>query len=654
MTGIAAIFDRKMAGVDNTAVLRMGNALKIYGPDRANHQISDGFALCWAQQGGFFSQDKHERQPVTVGRWSCVFSGFLLYREELAEKLGIDLKRLASLSDSGLFLAAWQKWETATPEHVEGSFAAVVADRDSHRLHAMRSMQQAPPLFYQETGKRVVVGSMPKILFAHGDIDVAINEDKIADSLILNYEHSPGSYYKGVEVVRSGTIITFTPGTKSTRHYFDIQSVPDIHFVNDDDYVESAHEIFKNAVGQFLRGPEIPAAHLSAGLDSSAVVVTALELLSEQGRGDERIHTYTSVPEPDWDGRTYGHNRIGDEGPAVRELSARYQQIAPHFLDCRGESLGADLDSLFLLAEIPPRGVQNMHWAMAINRAVKRSGKKLLLTGTSGNGTLSFDARSLYAEMLKKGKWLTLWRELAADTTPNTTFKGIYSRVFAPNLPNGLTKLIGKLRRQAEGQGWSGYSAINPDYAKEMHAEGRAIAAGLDTGFSGSNSTREMMQKMLTRGYRDESAPLRLAQQTLHGVKSLDPMGDMRLSKYCAGIPAEQFLKNGQHRHLIKRMMKEKLPNRYFEPARGRQSADWHLKMTRDLDTYRQNVAAMKADPDMARRFDVARLERLLDTWPKETPLSARDHPDYAIAMVGLTRALNTARYINWVEGKNR
>jgi asparagine synthase (glutamine-hydrolysing) len=187
-----------------------------------------------------------------------------------------------------------------------------------------------------------------------------------------------------------------------------------------------------------------------------------------------------------------------------------------------------------------------------------------------------------------------------------------------------------------------------------MAVDQRAKDAGWDTSYAGFHDPREMMYVMLERGGREESGPLRLAMQTLTGVKTMDPMGDPRIMRFCAGIPPEQFLKNGNQRYLMTRMMKGRLPDEYFLPQRGRQTADWHLKMTRDLQTFRDKVARMKDDPDMAQRFDVARLEKVLDSWPDKTPLSSKDHPDYAIAMLGLGRATNMADFINWAEGKNR
>lgn len=654
MTGIAAVFDKTGHGISRERLERVTNSLKLYGPDASAFRLNGPFGLSWTHLGGFMPQDRFERQPLLLARWSCVFSGFLVYRDDLADKLGIARERLVSMADSRLFLAAWQKWGKACGDHLEGEFAAIIGDSDQAALYAMRSPTGAPPLFYHDTPDRFLIACIPKALFAYGDVPRKLDEAKLADSMVLNYEYNSGCYYEGLTSVRSGTVTQITASGIDARKYFDIREAQDIRFATDDDYVEAARELLKNAVRQYMTGPEIPAAHLSAGFDSSTVVITMLDILNESGRGEEHVDTYTHVPEPGWDGRAYGHLRIGDESHAVRELAAQYPQIKTHFIDCAGEPLGGDVEKLFLLAEQPPRGINNQHWGATIRREIRASGKRTLLGGASGNATLSFNARGLYGQWFREGKWLKLWRELALDKTPGYKFRGVYARAIAPSLPHWITTRIAGVRGRAAQSGWQGYSAISPEYAAEMDVDGRAKAMGWDTSYSGFTDPREMMYTMLQRGGRDEGAAFRQAQGVLHGVKSFDPLGDPRLMRFCAGIPMDQYLRSGNHRFLISRMMAGRLPKSYFTPHRGRQTADWHYKMTRDLDQFRQRVQEMKDDPEIAKRFDIERLERVLDSWPDKTPLSHKDHSDYAIAMLGLGRAVTTARFINWAEGKNR
>ena len=653
MSAIAAIFDRSGQSIAQDRLQRVNNALKIYGPKISHIKVTEPFGLSASLETGFFAQDRFERQPLLLARWSLVFSGYIQYRAELASKLGIASERLAKMPDSALFHAAWQKWGERAGEHVEGGYAAIIGDSEQNCLTAIRSAHNAPPLYYHETPERVVVASVPKGLFAYGDVERKLDESKIADTLVLNFEINPGSYFVGVHVIRAGTYTRFTQGAEHTQRFFDLRTSPDVRFANEQEYVEAARSLLFDAVEQCWNGNDVPAAHLSAGMDSSAVVATMLDVLASRNMPNQKVDTYTHVPEPGWDGRAYGHLRIGDESPAVKAFAAKYPQINPHFVDCAGHPLGVDMDKIFLLAELPSRGLGNIHWGLEIDRQIRASGKRLTLSGQSGNATLSFNAKGLYGQWFRQGRWIKLWRELAADKTPGLRFGGLYVRAIAPNIPNAIARHIAKWRGHASKLGWQGYSAISPEYAEDMQVDQRAEEAGWDTGYSGFSDPHEMMYTMLERGGREEKPALQLAITTMTGVRSMDPMGDPRIMRFCSGIPPEQFLQNGNQRYLITRMMKGRLPDDYFTPMRGRQSADWHFKMTRDLQSFRDKVERIKANPEMARRFDVERLEKMLDSWPEKTPLSYKDHPDYTIAMLGMGRATNMADYINWVEGKN-
>jgi asparagine synthase (glutamine-hydrolysing) len=201
--------------------------------------------------------------------------------------------------------------------------------------------------------------------------------------------------------------------------------------------------------------------------------------------------------------------------------------------------------------------------------------------------------------------------------------------------------------------GWKGFSAINSNFAAEMNVDRRAREMGWDDSYGTFRSARQMMQHMTNAGAKELGSAHGLALETMSGVEQRNPLAYRRLSEFCAAIPQEQFMHKGCDRWLIRSLMKDRLPAEILGSPRGRPAADWHLRMTRDLDRYRLDIDRMAADPDLARRFDVPRIRKVLDSWPDRTPLSRDDHPDYLLAMVGIGRAITASRFINWVNGKN-
>jgi asparagine synthase (glutamine-hydrolysing) len=206
----------------------------------------------------------------------------------LAAKIGIDGSRLKTMPDSALFLAAWQKWEEQAAAHLEGAYAAIISDNARNMVVAIRSPTDAPPLYYHETDDRVAIATMPKGLFAYGDVPRKLDEHKIADAMVLNYEINPGCYYEGLAYIRSGTLVKFTAEQQQTHAFFNLREAPEIRFKNDQDYVEAANALLKDAVSEYIPQDNIPAAHLSAGFDSSAVVMTMLDVLADRGMAEQK------------------------------------------------------------------------------------------------------------------------------------------------------------------------------------------------------------------------------------------------------------------------------------------------------------------------------------------------------------------------------
>ncbi len=87
-----------------------------------------------------------------------------------------------------------------------------------------------------------------------------------------------------------------------------------------------------------------------------------------------------------------------------------------------------------------------------------------------------------------------------------------------------------------------------------------------------------------------------------------------------------------------------------WERRRGLQAADWHFRLAHDLPRLREEIEEWRTDSAVAERLDLDRLLGVLDTWPSQTPLSQHGHPDSEFLPWGFNRAINTGRFIRFVE----
>jgi len=194
---------------------------------------------------------------------------------------------------------------------------------------------------------------------------------------------------------------------------------------------------------------------------------------------------------------------------------------------------------------------------------------------------------------------------------------------------------------------WCG---LNPDWARRMRVQERASELGFDAKFRFKRNTLAARRARLSGS--EESGDLTQAMEAIDGVPLRDPTSYRPLFEFCFGIPDEQYLRNGEARRLARRLLKGKIPDSVLnESRRGLQAADWHLRLGRERTEIGAEIDRLAGDPAMEARLDLKRLRRALDAWPEATPVG--DSYSVKTLWSALPRALATARFIQYVEGRN-
>jgi len=601
-------------------------------------------------------------QPVEASdRWMLLFVGFLNHREELAQKLDIAMGRLAQMPDSRLVMAAWQKWGQKCLGHMYGIFSFAVCDISENQVHVIRSCEQGPGIFRYETADQVIYSTTTKAIFCHPEISKQVDEQRIADALILNYEDRERGYFKNIKHLPKGFILTTDVADTKLKSYFDLGAVKDVRYPRDADYVEHANSLLSNAVASTMRAEQTPGVSISSGLDSPTVAVAMMDHLAQSNQSEKfGVKGYCSVPASFWDGRAVS-GKAGDESGPVRDLMDKYPELEVEFVDSADLPFDHGMDLLQSYTDMPMRGVGNLHWGMDLRQHARRDGRRVLLNGSSGNANYSFSGASvLFNQWFKQGRWLKLVREYNKFGKKNLKkngwrFGGLFNRAILPSLPDPLFELYQKARDGGRQGGFSSFSAINSDYAQEMRVEQRMEELGWDDSYRAPPDRRRFMQDMMSRGGGDDGGFMLESLKMTHGVQGRDPLGDRKILEFCCAIPDNLFLNDGEDRWLIKAMMKDRLPKSILTAPRGDQAADWHGRMKQDLDRIDSELERLAEDPVMAARLDIDRMRQTVQNWPEKTPISAKeDGADYLFGRLAIGRALSIARFISQAEGSNK
>lgn len=604
-------------------------------------------ASYWTQGGTGFvsrqaivtSEDLAERQPWTSGDGQRVLihDGHLYNREELAAALGLSLKE-ATVPDGWLLLHALERWGEAALPRLIGDFVFAWWDARRQRLLLARDQMGGRALYYHQGNGFLAFASSFRALLALPGVPRKVDELGVADFLILNKHHPVNTFYEDVRRLPRAHTAHFDRSGLKFQAYWALEAKPLLRLSGDDEYVEAAREHLERAVACRLRAHGRVAAQISGGLDSSAVAVTAARQLAP-----ERLFAVCSVPpeglalpppEPAW---------YNDERPYLTEIAAQHPHLElhlassldPHWVESRPEAF-------FEAGGIPARNISNLGWFMPGFERVTQAGIKVLLTGELGNGAWSFDGLRSFSDMFRQGRWLRLARELYL-TGKQAPFGWKWQRllrteIIRPQLPPALLHQIRRLRGR-EIEAWTGYSAINPAFARETGLLERCRKAGYDAGFVGARDGQGMMLEMLRRNENgaDGSTALRAA----FGIEQRNPLLDVRLIEFFLSLPQEQFLKDGLSRRLARRALADRLPRSVLEKEKiGKQNPEILHRLGQLRGSLMAEIGELRQSPLAARCIDLARLERIVREWPQQG-MEVR---------LALPRALNVARFLRWTE----
>ncbi len=593
-----------------------------------------------------------DRQPASTSRvkrgtfppapdgGSTLFAGRLFERDWLRSQLG---KIDPAGGDAALYAAAHIRWGEDCDRRVTGNYAAIRWFPAQRRLRISRSPTSDCPIHLWRQGSVLVAASIPRALFAAGAPDT-LSDDALADWLLLTGPAARDSIYASCTRVPAATVYQIDRDGERSREYWSIADVPPVHFKRDEEYVDAVDEQFRRAVGESLTDIRKPALSLSGGLDSQAVAAYALEVLAP----DARLATFTSIPMPGWTPPPRSW-KFGDESEHVRALVAMYPQIDPTFVTAADSRFGERSEARSLLGSWPPFNETNAHWGDECAARAAAAGCDALLCGDLGNTGFSYDGLTGFPNWLARGRWLRLLRELRASDDRRSLWRKLASLAVWPHVPISIRRWRDRDNPWRPSP-FATWTPLREDFAHRTGALDRARGAEADFDGYDSASSRQWRDSVW-RSMMNGGPEIALGYQLLHGIAAPDPTSFVPLLELTAGIPDEQYLRDGVDRWLARRMLTGKVPEMVrTERREGLQAADWPLRFARERDGLMAEMARMQGDQRLAAMFDFDRMQRDLAAWDGTDTVAAR-HFARIHACIG--RGVSTARFVRYVEGRN-
>jgi asparagine synthase (glutamine-hydrolysing) len=460
---------------------------------------------------------------------AAVLLGRLFYRSDLLARLpGVD----PTVADVDLVLAVYRRGGAAALEWLEGEFALLVWDARQRRLLACRDPFGAWPLYWFRQGTALIVStSLERLACISGGLPV--DPDYLAAYLMQPHSHAElpleQTALTGARRVLPGSIVEFREGRPPiARRYWDwderIVPLPGIAL---NEAGERFCELLRSAVRERLCDGPV-AAHLSGGMDSSAVVCLAVAELGRQGAGP--LHTLSLV---------YRGLGLAGERRYIDDVIRQTGALTPHLAEA-DDLVDYDwFDQDLPRHDEPFDGLSTLAAERRMMLEADRIGARVTLSGLGSDEIVDCQPYFL-ADLLRSGRWLRCWRAARACATAWNL--GVWSVLSPFALQPVLaawsrTAPLSWLRRRARWPhvGWFDVPPwVRPDFARRHRL--RQLGHEHARSMYRSPVTRSQERLLLTANAGDWYRWFLAAPRGLH---QSHPFMDPRLACFGLGIPEE-------------------------------------------------------------------------------------------------------------------
>lgn len=482
----------------------------------------------------------------------CVFNGCIYNYLELRRDLLQDGHKFKTHSDTEVIVHAYEKWGEECLQYFNGAFAIVIWDRKKQQLFVARDRMGIKPFYYYYDGKSLVFGSEIKAILATDLVKAEVNNAGLEDYLTFQLCLGEKTLFKNIKKIMPGHYFTFKPGG-------DVNLVQfwDIHFNLDNDHTEDyfinrIQFLLEDAVGLRLRSDVPIGAYLSGGLDSSAIVSTACNLLS-----GSTMKTFTGA---------FKESKDFDETEYAKEVArvsgAEYMEI---FMT--PDKFPETMDKLIWHMDEPAAGPGGFPQFLVSQLATKHV--KVVLSGEGGDEMFVGYARYLVAyleECLKGAIFETADRGHYVATlgtiVPNLSLLQKYVPMLDSFWKEGLFGDFAHRYFHLMDRSGSMSSLFNPQFFGSRER----IFSDFEKIFN-NREAASFVNKILYFDIKTHLQALLHLDDRVNAAWSLEsraPLLDHRLVELVGSISPVIKFKNGETKYMFKKAIKQILPEKVF------------------------------------------------------------------------------------------
>ena len=576
MCGIAGIYSLKGQTVDSDLLKAMTSLISHRGPDDEGYllgsnegtvKLLSGEASTEEVKAKFPRLGKQHEANYSIGlgfrrlsilelspcghqpmwdeelKLALVFNGEIYNYLELKEELLNLGYSFFSRSDSEVILKAYHAWGENCVMRFVGMWAFALWDAKRQSLFCSRDSYGIKPFYYAVQAGCLYLGSEIKQLLL-APVDKELNRAMIWRSMKINslLAYDDDTYWQSVHALKPGHNLLATRANIEIKQYYslNIESFESSE-LSYHKAVEEYKRIFLDSIALQLRSDVPVGATLSGGMDSSAIVCSAVRHLAEP------IKTFSSF---------YRDTPELDERKWIKIVNQTTGCDA-HLVSPGADEAISWWEKATYLNDLPiAAGFVSQY---AVMQEAKRNGIKVLLSGQGSDELTAGYKHAAYryfADLVRNLETGKLKRELPAYLKKNGNALGSLAKIgLSTLLPESeLYKLEFKLYR---------FEPFNRDFISQANSEAGEGMLGQIADIKGSrlsNFLFNMMQNTSIQTLLHFEDRMSMA----HGVESRVPFLDHRLVDFVFTLPSKFKLKPPHTKLIHRDALKDLIPDKIY------------------------------------------------------------------------------------------
>jgi asparagine synthase (glutamine-hydrolysing) len=517
--------------VEHNLLANFSESLKQQGPDGESSIVDGSIALLY-RPFHTTAESRLEKQPYrSRGGFIFTWDGRLDNRDELILQLHNELA--GDDTDVAIVAASFERWGTACFRYFVGDWAISIWNPLEHELLFACDYMCVRHIFYHLKKDRLWWSTLLTPLVLLSSDKFHLDDDYIA-GYFANDPDSHVTPYCEIRQVPAGQFVRIRNDSVSVQRYWRFSPQSRIRYKTDAEYEEHFRHVFRQSVRRRLRCGSPILAELSGGLDSSSIVCMADDILAKEGAQATRLETvsYYDRTEPHGDDWTYFQKVEGKRGRAGVHIDA----------STYGDSASLECPDFTALP-----GSLGVGRRLEAERAsvIQNGGFRVVLSGMGGDEFLGGipDPRAQLADLIVQFRLATLAQQLIAwSLVKRRPWIHLMGDALVDLLPVSLGQHFIK---RAKVEPW-----IEKDFAKRTKLSIRVLdvpehfGLWLPTRRSCIGGVLMMANKL---------AKWKSAAPTLEETRY--PYLDQSLIEFILSIPANQLLRPGERRSLMRRSL---------------------------------------------------------------------------------------------------